>query len=57
MESPGHRKNVMNPNFTHIGIGFVENGYCWTHIFSNHKSNIKLSLVLFELRDFFRVWC
>ena len=23
MESPGHRKNVLNPSATHIGVGFV----------------------------------
>ena len=27
MESPGHRQNIMNANYTHIGVGFVENGY------------------------------
>lgn len=23
MQSPGHRKNILNPNFTHVGIGIV----------------------------------
>jgi uncharacterized YkwD family protein len=26
MASPGHRKNILNPNYTHIGIGIVEGG-------------------------------
>lgn len=28
MESPGHRQNILNPNFTHIGVGIVEGGMC-----------------------------
>lgn len=26
MNSDGHRKNILNPNFTHIGIGIVDGG-------------------------------
>ena len=26
MNSPGHRRNILNPNFTHIGIGIVNGG-------------------------------
>lgn len=26
MASPGHRKNILNPNYTHIGIGIVDGG-------------------------------
>jgi len=26
MNSPGHRRNILDPNFTHIGIGIVEGG-------------------------------
>ncbi|GGD04760.1 hypothetical protein GCM10007216_39250 [Thalassobacillus devorans] len=33
MNSEGHRKNIMNPNFTHIGVGHVENGNVWTQMF------------------------
>ena len=33
MDSPGHRQNILNPSFTHIGVGFVENGYYWTQQF------------------------
>ncbi|HLS23875.1 MAG TPA: CAP domain-containing protein [Pseudogracilibacillus sp.] len=33
MNSPGHRANILNPNFTHLGVGFVDNGYYWTQQF------------------------
>ena len=33
MESPGHRANIMNGNFTHIGIGYVAQGHYWTQQF------------------------
>lgn len=33
MNSEGHRENIMNPNFTHIGIGHVESGNYWTQMF------------------------
>lgn len=33
MESPGHRENIMNGNYTHIGIGYVANGNYWTQQF------------------------
>ncbi|MGE6488738.1 CAP domain-containing protein [Paenisporosarcina sp. NPDC076898] len=33
MESPGHRANIMNGNFTHIGIGYVAEGNYWTQQF------------------------
>jgi uncharacterized protein YkwD len=26
MNSPGHRANILNPNFTHIGIGIQQGG-------------------------------
>ena len=26
MASPGHRKNILNPNYTHVGIGIVKGG-------------------------------
>jgi uncharacterized YkwD family protein len=26
MNSPGHRKNILNPNYTYIGIGIVDGG-------------------------------
>ncbi|MFD1360755.1 CAP domain-containing protein [Lentibacillus salinarum] len=33
MNSDGHRENIMNPNFTHIGVGYVEQGNHWTQQF------------------------
>lgn len=32
MNSDGHRKNILNPNFTHIGIGIVDGRY-YTQMF------------------------
>ncbi|MFC7063266.1 CAP domain-containing protein [Halobacillus seohaensis] len=33
MNSEGHRKNIMNSSFTHIGVGHAENGNYWTQMF------------------------
>jgi len=33
MNSEGHRANILNANFTHIGVGYVENGNYWTQQF------------------------
>lgn len=33
MNSPGHRANIMNGNFTHIGIGYDTQGHYWTQQF------------------------
>ncbi|MCA0987666.1 CAP domain-containing protein [Guptibacillus algicola] len=33
MNSEGHRKNIMNESFTHIGVGHVEEGNIWTQQF------------------------
>ncbi|GGK04011.1 hypothetical protein GCM10007063_27920 [Lentibacillus kapialis] len=33
MNSEGHRENIMNPDFTHIGVGYVEQGHHWTQQF------------------------
>ena len=36
MNSQGHRENIMNPTFTHIGVGFCEGGQygtMWTQQF------------------------
>jgi len=37
MNSPGHRSNILNSNFTEIGIGCYEsNGYCyWVQMFGS----------------------
>lgn len=33
MNSEGHRENILNSSFTHIGVGYVENGNYWTQQF------------------------
>ena len=33
MESPGHRANIMNSSFTHIGVGYVASGNYWSQMF------------------------
>ena len=33
MNSSGHRANILNSNFTHIGIGYDSNGHYWTQMF------------------------
>ncbi|MFE8699446.1 CAP domain-containing protein [Cytobacillus sp. FJAT-54145] len=33
MNSEGHRKNILSPNYTHIGVGHVANGNYWTQMF------------------------
>lgn len=33
MNSEGHRENILNPNFTYIGVGYVEQGNIWTQDF------------------------
>ena len=33
MNSEGHRANILNSKFTHIGVGYVESGNYWTQQF------------------------
>ncbi|HBJ00567.1 MAG TPA: hypothetical protein DDY89_06285, partial [Lysinibacillus sp.] len=33
MDSPGHRANILNGKFTHIGVGYVKSGNYWTQQF------------------------
>ncbi|BAC12823.1 CAP domain-containing protein [Oceanobacillus iheyensis] len=33
MNSEGHRANILNGDYTHIGVGHVENGNYWTQMF------------------------
>ena len=38
MKSPGHRKNILSPSYTHIGVGYYEKSnsqytYYWTQFF------------------------
>lgn len=35
MNSPGHRANILSPNYTHIGIGIVD-GSQYGQIFTQH---------------------
>ena len=33
MSSPGHRANILNSSYTHIGVGYVSSGSYWTQMF------------------------
>ncbi len=33
MNSAGHRANILNSSFTHIGVGYVADGRYWTQMF------------------------
>ncbi|WP_053364690.1 CAP domain-containing protein [Bacillus sp. FJAT-27251] len=33
MNSEGHRKNILNSNYTHIGVGHIAEGNYWTQMF------------------------
>jgi len=33
MSSSGHRANILNSSFTHIGVGYVSSGKYWTQMF------------------------
>lgn len=36
MNSEGHRQNILNPNYTHLGVGYAEGGsmrHYWTQMF------------------------
>ncbi len=33
MNSPGHRANILNTSYTHIGVGYVAAGNHWTQMF------------------------
>ena len=33
MNSPGHRANILNSSYTHIGVGYVASGNYWTQMF------------------------
>ncbi|WP_010096520.1 CAP domain-containing protein [Ornithinibacillus scapharcae] len=33
MNSEGHRANILNPDFTHIGVGYDPDGQHWTQMF------------------------
>lgn len=33
MNSSGHRANILNSSYTHMGVGYVSNGHYWTQLF------------------------
>ncbi len=33
MNSEGHRANILNKSYTHIGVGFVKDGNYWSQMF------------------------
>ncbi|WP_370876214.1 CAP domain-containing protein [Neobacillus ginsengisoli] len=33
MNSEGHRKNILSPNYTNIGVGFTQSGNYWSQMF------------------------
>lgn len=33
MNSEGHRKNILNASYTHLGVGYVADGNYWTQMF------------------------
>jgi uncharacterized protein YkwD len=33
IDSEGHRENILNENFTQIGVGYVSDGKYWTQEF------------------------
>ncbi|MEI4768229.1 CAP domain-containing protein [Psychrobacillus sp. FJAT-51614] len=33
MNSQGHRENILNPSYTHIGVGLSDSGFYWTQQF------------------------
>ena len=35
MNSPGHRANILNSSYTHIGVGYVASGNYWTQMFKS----------------------
>jgi uncharacterized protein YkwD len=36
LNSPGHRRNIMDCSFTHIGVGHHPRGPHWTQVFARH---------------------
>lgn len=33
MNSSGHRANILNSSYTHLGVGYVSDGHYWTQMF------------------------
>ncbi|HET7627196.1 MAG TPA: CAP domain-containing protein [Bacillales bacterium] len=34
MNSKGHRENILNPHYTHIGVGYISEGNIWSQEFT-----------------------
>ncbi len=43
MNSPGHRKNILDPEFTHIGIGIIDGGLKGIYVCQNFAKLIPVS--------------
>lgn len=37
--STGHRENIENTSYTHHGLGYVEDGHYWTHVFARNPQS------------------
>lgn len=37
MNSSGHRANILNSSYTHIGVGYEANGHYWTQMFISKR--------------------
>lgn len=37
MNSPGHKKNILNGSFEHLGVGYVSSGNYWVQDFGSHQ--------------------
>ena len=35
MNSTGHRANILNSSYTHIGVGYISSGHYWTQLFKS----------------------
>lgn len=46
MNSPGHRKNILNPNFKRVGVGclYTQGRYYWVQCFSSEASGTPASI-------------
>ncbi|ORX88428.1 SCP-domain-containing protein [Basidiobolus meristosporus CBS 931.73] len=39
MNSPGHRQNILNPQYTYFGAGYSSKGNYWTQVFARGEYN------------------
>jgi len=53
MQSPGHRQNILNPSFTHTGLGIAEKApgeYYLTQVFASFTGNLVVSSLVIDER-------